>query len=105
MKQEIIKRLKIYFLNSLFRLGFLTNFGLVAFAYLGYFILADNFALSLIWKLNSFVAFYLVFYFIIRKEIKNLKNDFFEAGFVFASIIISLLIVTSYAKLFLSLLP
>ncbi len=104
MKQEITKRLKIYFLSPFFKLGFLANLGLVTLTYIGYLILRNNLILSSIWKLNVFTVIYLVFYFLIRNDLKKLKNDFTEAGFVFASIIVLLLVVLSYLELFWALL-
>ena len=101
---KITQKIKIYFSSPLFGFGFLTNLGLVTITYLIYLIAINNVTLSVLWGLNIFSIIYLLLYFLIEKDVRKMDNNFFMLGFVLSAIIIVLVIIISYIRIFLNIL-
>lgn len=101
---KIVQKLKIYFSSPIFGFGFLTNLGLVTITYLIYIIVINNVTLSILWGLNTFSIIYLLLYLLIWKDVRKMDNQFFMLGFVLSTIIIILVIIVSYIRIFLNIL-
>jgi len=97
MKNKELESIKNIMQHPFSYLGFITNLGLITLAYLIYLIFNKLLTLSLLWKINVFAIAWLIFYFILKSDVKRVSK-IYEFGFILSGIITAIGLIVIYVK-------
>ncbi|MFH1311038.1 MAG: hypothetical protein ABIH65_01390 [Nanoarchaeota archaeon] len=97
--KKTLKKINNRFSDSIFFMGFLTNFGLVTIALLAFLIKETLFQWPIFWNLTFIFIIYLILSVPIYKYL-NWGNKEFNKGFIFSFILTTIFFISQYIWLF-----